>query len=47
MTTQITKSAGVKFEANMIEKTVCSKLHNRFCGYFKINDLVDYECVVF
>ena len=30
-----------------IEKTVCSKLHNRFCRFFKINDLVDYECVVF
>ena len=30
-----------------IEKTVCSKLHNRFCRYFKINDLAHYECVVF
>ena len=30
-----------------IEKTVCSKLHNRFCRCFKINDLACVGCVVF
>lgn len=30
-----------------IEKTVCSKLHNRFCRCFKINDLACAGCAVF
>ena len=30
-----------------IEKSVCSKLHNRFFRYFKINDLACAGCAVF
>ena len=30
-----------------IEKTVCSKLHNRFSRSFKINDLASFGCEVF